>query len=321
MMKSVAFFVALSVLGIFYNRYKDKDKKQLLEKHDNIIQQYLLSDKPNGSEPIIWIHIPNEINSRKWIHWGSRNTNHLNQPYLYLCIRSIINKAQGKFRVCIIDDSTFNKVLPNWNLDLNAIAEPSRTHTRQSLMMQLLYTYGGMNVPMSYIPLRNMEELYTECLAEKECFIGTCISENLNIDNIMYNINFMGSQKESPILKKLIESYNQIISRDQTYGSDISGIFQNHIKSCIQSGYIHPIHPTRIGVMDKDNRVMYIDKLMKAPDLVKLSPYTHGLYVPYKSLLKRSNFNWFSIIPVQDVLYTNTVIADVLLKSGISDFK
>lgn len=319
MLKPIAFFAVFSILGIFYNRYKENDKNKLIKRDDDIIQQYLLEDTPSGPEPIIWIHVPNEMNSRKWASWGSRNTNHLNQPYLYLCIRSIINKSQGKFRVCIIDDTTFNKVLPHWNIDLNAMSEPSRSHTRQSLMMQLLYTYGGLSVPLSYIALRNMDELYTECLSDKDCFIGTCVSDYLNTDNIMYNPMFMGSLKESQTMKDLIETYNQIVSKDASKGSDMDGLFKNCIHTLVKAGNMHCINPSRIGVTDHDKRVMYIDNLMKAPDLIKLDPNAHGLYVPYKDLLKRSNFNWYSVIPVHDVLYVNNLISHTLLQSGFSD--
>ena len=319
MFKPITFFVALSVIGMFYNRYKEKDKKDMVQRHDDIIQQYLLDETPSGPEPIIWIHIPNEINSKKWLHWGSRNTNHLNQSYLYLCIRTIINKANGKFRVCIIDDTTFNKVLPHCKLDLNAMAEPMRTRTRQSLIMQLLYTYGGMSIPLSFIALQNLDDMYAECLSNKDCFVGTCISEYLNSDNIMYNPTFMGSYKNADVMKELIEQYNQLISNDNSAAMDIEGKFQSCIYNHIMAGKIHTITPSQLGVVDRENRVIYIDHLMQSPDLVARPPNMYGLYVPERSLVKRSKYSWYTQIPPQDVLYVNNVISFCLLQSDVSD--
>ena len=49
-------------------------------------------DLAQSKKPIVWIHIPYEINSRSWDSFYSRNSENLNQPYLYLTIESIINR-------------------------------------------------------------------------------------------------------------------------------------------------------------------------------------------------------------------------------------
>jgi hypothetical protein len=73
------------------------------------IQEYLLDGDTLGKskKPILWLHVPYEYNSRNWLSFGSRSSFDLNQPYLYLTVRSIIKQCQGSFTICIIDDTHF----------------------------------------------------------------------------------------------------------------------------------------------------------------------------------------------------------------------
>ena len=75
----------------------------------NLIQDYLLNESPlyGYNRPKLWIHSKYEINARKWKDFYSRNTTDLNQPYLYLTIKSIINHCGDDFNVCLIDDESF----------------------------------------------------------------------------------------------------------------------------------------------------------------------------------------------------------------------
>ncbi len=97
----------LLVLGILYRRFEDKrERQESVDIYENI-QQYLLDDDTLGKskKPILWIHIPYEYNSRRWLSFGSRSSYDLNQPYLYLTVRSIIKCCDESFTICIVDDS------------------------------------------------------------------------------------------------------------------------------------------------------------------------------------------------------------------------
>ena len=119
----ILFFILL-VLGILYRRYEDKRERQESSDIYENIQQYLLDDDTLGKskKPILWIHVPYEYNSRQWLSFGSRSSFNLNQPYLYLTVRSIIKKCEQSFTICIIDDNSFEKLLPGWNVDMSKIS-------------------------------------------------------------------------------------------------------------------------------------------------------------------------------------------------------
>ena len=99
----ILFFI-LIVLGFLYKRFEDKRIRE--EKSDNYesIQKYLLDDVTlaKSKKPILWIHVPYEYNSRNWLNFGSRSSFNLNQPYLYLTVKSIISQCDNSFTICII---------------------------------------------------------------------------------------------------------------------------------------------------------------------------------------------------------------------------
>ena len=116
-------------IGFLYRRYEDKKMREDSDEDYQLIQKYLLNDDNlddfnKSKKPILWIHINYEYNSRDWLSFGSRSSFCLNQPYLYLTIRSIIESCGKSFRICIIDDNAFEKLIPGWNINTSTISYP-----------------------------------------------------------------------------------------------------------------------------------------------------------------------------------------------------
>ena len=83
MIRYIATFVVLTVLGVLYERYKLKyQSDEELSKYD-LIKKYLLNGSDNlGGKPLLWIHAEHDVNARNWSSFYSRNNIKLNQPYL-----------------------------------------------------------------------------------------------------------------------------------------------------------------------------------------------------------------------------------------------
>jgi hypothetical protein len=133
------------------------------------VKQYLLNQSPlyGYNRPKIWIHTKYEYNSRKWKSFYSRSSYDLNQPYIHLTIKSIINHCGDDFNVCLIDDDSFAKLIPNWDVNMSRTVEPVKSHLREVGMAQLLYYYGGMVLPNSFICCKNMLPFYQDGIGEK----------------------------------------------------------------------------------------------------------------------------------------------------------
>ena len=157
----ILFFI-LIVVGFLYKRFEDKIRREEdYETHESI-QKYLLDDITLGKskKPILWIHVPYEYNSRNWLSFGSRSSLDLNQPYLYLTVRSIIKQCDESFTICIIDDSSFKKLIPGWNINMTSISMPILNSIRLLAKAKLIHMYGGFICPISFVCLKNLNTLY-----------------------------------------------------------------------------------------------------------------------------------------------------------------
>ena len=184
------------------------------------INKYLFKDKTldKSKKPILWIHLPHEYNSRHWLSFGSRNTDELNQPYLYLTVKTIIKNCDESFKIVMIDDGSFEKLIPNWNINMNLLGDPMKCYVRQLAMAKLIYNYGGVNVPISFLCFKDLIGLYNRGTNDDTMFV--CENYDLNItstNKLFYpNAGFMGAKKENETVKQFIDFMEQTISDDYT---------------------------------------------------------------------------------------------------------
>jgi len=166
-------FGILIVLGVLYKRFEDKRIREEEGNTYEAIQKYLLDGDTLGKskKPILWIHVPYEYNSRRWLSFGSRSSFDLNQPYLYLTVRSIIKQCDESFTICIIDDTSFKRLLPDWNINMTSISDPILSNMRMLGMMKLLNSYGGMVCPLSFVCLKDLNEMYIKGTRGDKMFV------------------------------------------------------------------------------------------------------------------------------------------------------
>ena len=211
--KNIHYYL-LSVGVIFTASYFANKLKQPFETNDEyeMIRNYVLNDSPlyGYNRPKLWIHSQYQVNSRKWKSFGSRNSTDLNQPYLHLVIQSIINHCGDDFHICLIDDESFSKLIPSWDVDITNMAEPHKQLFRELAMMKVLYHYGGMIVPNSLLCMKNLKPLYDQQTANNTVF--ACEAVNKSVDLIKHtkqplfsaSTYVMGSPKNHESLTEII---------------------------------------------------------------------------------------------------------------------
>ena len=207
-------FVVLLVVGIF----GDQLRGIFTSKHDQKdeyeqVKQYLLNESPlyGYNRPKIWIHTKYEYNARRWKSFYSRSSYDLNQPYIHLTIKSVINHCGDDFNVCLIDDESFSKLIPTWDVDMSKTVEPVKTHLRELGMAQLVYYYGGLVVPNSFICCKNLMPMYQDGIGGehgKQFFVverpnrhDGPIGKNLFVPDCY----IMGAEKNCAALKEYID--------------------------------------------------------------------------------------------------------------------
>lgn len=297
-LNKLGLFFLILISGFLYRRFMDKIEKDQEIRDLHIINQELLQ---KSKKPILWISVPKYKNARQWASFYSRNTDNLNIPYMYLTIKSIINNCGKDFTICMIDDDSFRALLPNWTPELNKIGDPLREKVRYLGMMQLLYNYGGIVVPPSFLCLKNLYPLYE---SQKIPFV---------IENVSYNGNcmfepdpyFIGSNKGCDVIKSYVDYLARMISDDYTAES----LFLNDIsKWCslrCKNGAMKLIDATMVGVKNVMGDAVVTEMFFEREPL-HLCENKVGVLIPHEQILKRTMLNWFCYIDRNELLTLDT---------------
>jgi hypothetical protein len=317
----ILFFV-LIVVGFFYKQYTNKLEKEESGDIYEAIQRYLLDDVTLGKskKPILWVHVPYEYNSRNWLSFGSRSSFELNQPYLYLTMRSIIRQCDKSFTICIIDDASFKKLIPGWNINMTTISDPILSKMRMLGIAKLMYIYGGLLCPLSFVCLKDLSGLYQKGTRGDKMFLCEMVDRNsTSVDMDFFpNLNFYGAPKECTMVFDLVNFMQEIISSDYTAESKFLGDFNRWCQKHIEQGHIHLIDGTDIGVKSVDGKQIIIDDLM-SNHYLKISPDTYGIVIPSEDILNRMKFEWFARLSEKQVLQSDTIIGNYLLVAVAPD--
>jgi hypothetical protein len=316
--KYVLIFLTLTLMGYLYDKYQEKTQKtEKMEEYD-LIQKYLLNgDALTQSKPILWVHIDYEPNSRHWENFGSRLTNNLNQPYKYITIQSIIRQSQGMFNVCLIDDYSYGKLLPEWTINVSKLADPIKTHIRSLAHCKLLYKYGGLMVPSSYLALYPIDSLYKTIIDSDKCIIME--TKNTNVTNevvdTMPNHMFMGCNKENETMGELVQYLEHIVSRDLTSEQDFLGSINRKCYDYVIQGRMLMIDGKIIGTKSRENKVIELDDLLETCDSIDFCDSLQGIIIPDKEILKRTKYEWFARMSPEQIFEERSVLCKYLLLS------
>ena len=309
------------IIGYVYSMYSGKINEDTEKEERKLIQQFLANDvnKMDSKKPFLWIPIEYDMNGRDWLNFGSRNTANLNQPYLFLTIRSIIDKCGDSFNICIIDDNVFNKLVPNWTIQVGRLAEPLRSHMRELAMAQLLNRYGGLRISPSFVCFEDLITLYelginTETASGGGVFIAEMVSKSVVSSSLAFApcSKIMGCRKDSDIMSKYIEYLEVLVSKDYTNEMEFEGKVSKWFFNNVSSGAVNIIKAELIGAKKQDDSPVILDNLMSDTN-IELSKESFGLYIPSAELIQRRQYGWFVRMSPSQVLESNTQIAKYLL--------
>jgi hypothetical protein len=325
-MKSFTFYFIVIAILLFCVLFGQKWKSMMYDGESKceyeMVKQYLLNDSPlyGYNRPKIWIHSKYEINARKWKNFQSRNSTDLNQPYLYLTIQSIINHCSNDFHICLIDDDTFSKLMPTWDIDLKLVAEPLKSQFRDIAMLNLLYYYGGIVVPNSFLCIKNLIELYSQ---NKNSFfvaenINRCLDTTKN-SSFIPDTEFMGCIKNNECVLELMNSLKKKWNGHFSQEMEFQGYKNNFLKTQINLQNINLIPGEYIGIKKRSGKPILIDDLMEEEFLDVDMDSLYGIYIPKDELLKRTKYQWFSILPTDAILECNIILTK-FFKISIVDY-
>jgi hypothetical protein len=310
--KSSHYILAISLVMIASyvgNSYKEKYHQYSNDEYE-MIRKYLLNDSPlyGFNRPKIWIHSKYEINARNWK--AHRNTTDLNQPYLSLTIQSVIDHCGDNFHICLIDDDTFGNLIPGWEMNVSRMAEPMKSHCRDLGMMKLLYLYGGIVIPNSFVCSRNLKPLFGE-----KPFVSQEENQTTSVNGKWVpSMRFVGARKHDETIRDLIEFLEK--SNGMTDERHLTGTTQKWLSRAINDGQMELVGGEKFGIRTKSGKAIGLEDIMEEKYL-DLAGDCYGVYIPGAEILRRTKYQWFAVMSREELLGTNIAIVRYIKASAV----
>lgn len=305
--KYLTIFVVLTTVGILYEKYKNKYDRIDIENKYDLVQNYLLNNTVDiDKKPILWIHTKYEINSRKWLQFMSKNSRDLNQPYIEECMESVLLYCSKSFKICLINDESFKKLLPDCTIIMDKLASPIRDNIRQLALMKLLHKYGGMLIPNSTLVFKDLKDLYNKNIS-KGCFVGEMrnINDTANLTQFFPSHKFIGCVRENDTMQKIINYLEQTVSRDFTSEMNFKGKFDRFLFKMLNEGKMNLVCGSLIGTKTEDDKVITIDDILTTVH-VNINKHIYCMILPEEQFQIRTKYKWIMNLNKDELLNSNT---------------
>jgi len=314
--------IAILAIGKVYERWRKSTEKHEQMKTYQLVKDYLLNDSSlaKSSKPLMWIHIPHELNARSWISFNSRMTKEVNRPYLYLTIKSIVDKCADSFNICLINDDTFGKILPGWTFDLEEVAEPTKGRLRLLALSRVLHNYGGILVPPSLLCFTDLHDAHYRALSgSQDALVGEFIDRAYTHEQTVYSpdTRLMGCKKNSKTMEEFSEMLTLLISRDYTDQPKFLGTISQWWSDKINANQAGMIDATQLGVQTPSG-MMTVEKLFGST-YYALDKNAVALYLPEDEITKRTSYQWFERQDPEQVLSGHYLVGTYMLAALADD--
>lgn len=318
-----AMIFILLTIGVFYRRYDDKLVRENRERNDDAIREYLLTDPDtlgavSVTRPILWVPVVYKYNSRNWSSFGSRSSYDLNQPYIYLVVKSIISYCKDSFHICLVDDNSYKKLMPDWSYDPSKTPEPVMDYARKLAIVRLLRIYGGMTVPSSFLCMKDLSGIFEQSLEGGNTMF---VCEEINktsafSEDYVTGISVMGCRQESSSMKELEVFLEKKIKTDHTRSFEITDEVGTCCNKLINEDKCVRVNAELIGVRDKNGSKVQVEELLGSSH-IDFTSHTYGILIPSDDILNRTSFQWFARLSGKQVLTSNTIIGKYILVANV----
>jgi hypothetical protein len=278
----------IMLVSAYKNKYGDANSKT-----DALIREYLLNESPlyGANKPKLWIHTVYGVNARAW-RTGARNTTDLNQPYIHTLIKTVINKCGNDFNICLIDDASFKKLLPDFETE-GSLTKTQRTHA----LMQLLYVYGGIVLPNTFLCLRSLTPLLADS-GNPKFGAGTAV---------------MSAHSFCPKLRELIDQWNTVTP----VHASSEEVFVNKQQKLLAKVGVEFVDPRLLGLADRKGKPILLDDVM-SENYISLPEDVYGILIDGEEVLRRAKYKWLAYMSTSELMQTNLVLVKYM-KSALVD--
>lgn len=264
----------------------------------------------NSTKPILWIHIPYEANTRNQTHHGSPVSMNLNKPYINMTVKSIIDYCGESFTICVVDDTTFKKLIPNWEINMSKLTNPTKEYVRFLGLMRLLYIYGGLLCPKSFLCQKDLKEFYEHSTENEKFVIFEEKNKTLSRNEYEYlpNIEFCCCLKRNEIVDSICGFLEELISTDYTNESNIINRIGLFIKGKAKRDLIFEVYGKEIGILNSNNEEILLEDLFNN-SYVDFAKSKLGILIPSDEINRRKKYEWFQSETSRNILLSDYTLA------------
>jgi hypothetical protein len=197
------------------------------------------------------------------------------------------------------------------------LSEPHKSTYREVGMLQLLYLYGGIIVPNSFICMQNLAPLLAEQPFVTEMVNRSCnVASNKDNQNFMPSTKFMGAKKGCPIIQKMLAENKVDVNRHFTTEPIFLGNIQQWLYNEVNAGSMNLVNGKQIGTKTSKGKQILLEDLM-SENFLDLDKDAYGIYIPAEEVLARRKYQWLAYLSSEEVLKTNPVIIKYLKSSAV----
>jgi hypothetical protein len=309
-------FIIITAIGILYDKYREKYDPEPEKVEFDLIKRYLLNKDGENDKPIMWVFTDNELNARDWKTFGSRNSKDLNQPYIHMCIETIIKWNGDSFNICLINYESFDKLLNDWTIDIAELPEPIKKRVVELGLFRILYKYGGVLMPNSMIMLKNFKPVHDEYLGVNGCYVGEFVCRNITseMEKSFPDCKLIGCLKNNVNMKSICNYMEKVISTDNTNETDFFGNLNRFIFKLINKYAVNKVPGNLLGTKNSEGEIVIIDDLLENSN-IKMDKSSFGIYLPSNEILKRNKYMWFARSNKIQILSSNTNVGKFFILS------
>ena len=312
----IGMVVAITTMGILFKRYQRKYEFDPELKDNDLVKKFLLNDEMIYGKPNLWIYNKYEKNSRNWDNFYSRSNFNVNKPYIQVCMESIVKYNGDDFNIFIVNDESFSKLLEDWNIVLSNVAEPMKEKARKLGMCKLLYKYGGMFIPRSFLSTCNLKNMYLDGVRHNKMFCGESINRSTSqFDNEFMASNIiMGCMKFNGNMKSYVDYLHDLVKNDYTNESNVVCQEKKWLQLECNNYSVNLINGKLLGIKDKQGVAIGVEDLL-GESVLSFDKNKSGIYIDEEQLSSRTKLNWFDKISKEEIFKSNTVLGDQMLLS------
>ncbi len=189
-------------------------------------------------------------------------------------------------------------------------------------LMQLIYIYGGMLVPNSFVCTKNLKSIYNDGLFGGHPFVCESINrtsyllEQKQKTLFIPDLYFMGAKRDDATMFELVE---YLKSRNSSLHATSERAFLGDSNQwcliAIRNQKMNLVGGEKIGIKSNDRKQILLEDIMEETDL-DLSYDCCGIYIPADEVLKRTKYQWLAFVSKRELLKSDIAISRYIKMSS-----